>query len=208
MRRRNGKPAIADGVDNTNSNGLPDKTWTEILLDKSCDESLTEKIERHYSAATDWRVGLERTQRIFLGLDDEPMPFDESSVAEMLKTVASNYDGLSEEFMVLHAVANALLGVDDDFKMKLTQKKRDKYKPPNVNQAEHVRRVSILHSVANLEKKGWKTEAAIARMQERFGISRAAVFADIKAAEDYLKSGREMFGPDNFENPRSNHSEN
>ncbi len=110
--------------------------------------------------------------------------------------------------MVLHAVSNALLGADDDFKLKLVQKKRGKYKAPNVIVDAHNRQMSILHNVASLEKKGWKTEAAIARMQEAFGISRAAVFADIKAAEEFLESGREIFGPDKFESPRSSHSEN
>lgn len=186
---------------------VKDKQLLDMLVN-SVSDTVVDKLDEIYSAATDWHVGLERTQRIFLGLDDEPMAFDETTIAGMLKKVASDYDGLSDEFIVLHAVANALLGVDDDFKLKLTQKKRGKYKPPNVEQAEHERRISILHSVANLEKKGWKTEAAIARMQEIFGISRAAVFADIKAAEEFLKSGRDMFGPDNFENPRSNHSEN
>lgn len=205
MKRRDNKAEITNGG-SKKSLQSPDTKWLEILRDNSGSETLVDKLETHFSAATDWAVGLERTQRIFLGLDDEPMPFDESTIAEMLKAVASNYEGLSEEFMVLHAVANTLLGVDDNFKMKLVQKKRGKYKPPNVHQDEHSRRLSILHSVANLEQKGWKTEAAIARMQERFGISRAAVFADIKAAEKYLKSGAEIFGPNNFENPRSNHS--
>lgn len=183
---------------------------TQVLdmLVNNVSDSVVDKLDEIYSTATDWHVGLERTQRIIMGIDDEPMAFNETTIAGMLKKVASDYDGLSDEFIVLHAVANALLGVDDDFKLKLTQKKRGKYKPPNVEHDEHERRMSILHSVANLEKSGWKTEAAIARMQEIFGISRAAVFADIKAAEEFLKSGREMFGPDNFENPRSNHSDN
>jgi hypothetical protein len=174
------------------------------LLDNSGSESIEEKLERHFSAATDWRVGLERTQRILSGLDDEPMEFDETSIGQMLKTVASNHYGLSDEFMVLHAVANALLGADDDFKLKLVQKKRGKYKAPNVESDAHDRQMSILYSVASLEKKGWKTEAAIARMQEGFGISRAAVFADIKAAEEFLESCRKIFGPsDNNKSPRS-----
>lgn len=197
MKRANEKDA---------PNGSGDIKGKQLLdlLDTKDSESVEDELTRLYSAASDWRVGLERTQRILLDIDDEPMDFDEASIARMLKNVASNHDGLSSEFMVLHAVANALLGVDDDFRMKLIQKKRGKFKQPNVRQAEHERSMSILHSVANLEKKGWKTEAAVARMQEYFGISRAAVFADIKVAEEYLKSGREMFGPENFENPRSN----
>ena len=82
--------------------------------DHSGGRSVEENLDIIYSAATDWRVGLERTQRILLGLDDEPMVFDEGSLAQMLKAVASDHDGLSDEFMVLHAVANALLGVLND----------------------------------------------------------------------------------------------
>lgn len=194
----------------TGAVSIPEVSVEQIgdMLKIEGDGSLKDRLTGQLSAATDWRVGLERTQRILLGLDEEPMAFDESTVANMLKSIASDHDGLSNEFMVLHAVANALLGTDDDFKMKLTQKKRGKYKPPNVHHDELVRMMSILHSVANLEQNGWKTEAAVAQMQERFGISRAAVFADIKAAEEYLKLGRDIFGPEKFENPRSSHSEN
>ena len=180
----------------------PDDDDTEMGVSGS--EAIVDKLDRIYSAATDWRVGLERTQRILLGLDDEPMAFDETSIANMLKMVASNHDGLSDEFIVLHAVANALLGADDDFKLKLVQKKRGKYKPPNVISDVHNRQMSILYSVASLEKKGWKTEAAIARMEKGFGVSRAQVFADIKAAEAFLESCRKIFGPnDNNKSPRS-----
>lgn len=200
MKRAEDKPTTVGSIP------VDDKQVLDKLLN-NVSGSVVDSLDEMYSAATDWQVGLERTQRLFLGIDDEPMAFDESTIAGMLKKLASNYGGLSDEFIVLHAVANTLLGVDDDFRMKLIQKKRGKFKPPNIEHDEHERRMSILHSVANLEKKGWKTEAAVARMQERFGISRAAVFAEIKAAEEFLKSGREMFGPDKFENPRSNHSE-
>ncbi|WP_430447178.1 hypothetical protein [Sphingorhabdus contaminans] len=173
-------------------------------VDDETNESAKDRLRKEFSAATEWELGLERTQRIVLGLDDEPMVFNETTVAHMLREVASDHDGLSKEFMVLHAIANALLGVDDFFKLKLTQKKRGKFKSPDVRQAEHDRRMTILHSVAYLEKQGWKTEAAIAQMQQRFGISRAAVFADIKSAEEFIKRGNEIFGPERFKNPRSN----
>lgn len=169
--------------------------------------SVEENLDIIYSAATDWRVGLERTQRILLGLDDEPMVFDEGSIAQMLKAVASDHDGLSDEFMVLHAVANALLGVDDNFKLKLSHKKRGKFMPPNVREAELARSISMLKSVQNLKEDGWKTEAAIAQMQEHFGISRATVFADIKAAEEFLQIAEEIAGTVKSKNPKSNHSE-
>ncbi len=169
--------------------------------------SVEENLDIIYSAATDWRVGLERTQRILLGLDDEPMVFDEGSIAQMLKAVASDHDGLSDEFMVLHAVANALLGVDDNFKLKLSHKKRGKFMPPNVREAELARSISILKSVQNLKEDGWKTEAAIAQMQGHFGISRATVFADIKAAEEFLQIAEEIAGTVKSKNPKSNHSE-
>jgi hypothetical protein len=176
--------------------------------DHSGGGSVEENLDIIYSAATDWRVGLERTQRILLGLDDEPMIFDEGSIAQMLKAVASDHDGLSDEFKVLHAVANALLGVDDHFKLKLSHKKRGKFKPPNVRVAEHARRISILYSVEDLKKNGWTTEAAIAQMQEHFDISRAAVFADIKAAEEFLQIAEEIAATVKAKNPKSNHSEN
>lgn len=181
-----------------------DDTGPASSSDHTGSKSIADQLESHFSEATDWRVGLERTQRILLGLDDEPMEFDETSIAHMLKTVAKGHDGLSDEFIVLHAVANALLGADDDFKLKLVQKKRGKYKAPNVKSDVHNRQMSILYSVASLEKKGWKTEAAIARMEKGFGVSRAQVFADIKAAEEFLESCRKIFGPnDNNKSPRS-----
>lgn len=186
----------------------PNKNTKIDSSDHSGGRSVEENLDIIYSAATDWRVGLERTQRFLLGLDDEPMVFDEGSLAQMLKAVASDHDGLSDEFMVLHAVANALLGVDDNFKLKLSHKKPGKFKPPNVREAEHKRRMSILYAVKNLKKNGWKTEAAIAQMQEHFGISRAAIFADIKAAEEFLQIVEEIAGTVKYKNPKSNHSEN
>ena len=175
--------------------------------DHSGGGSVEENLDIIYSAATDWRVGLERTQRILLGLDDEPMIFDEGSIAQMLKAVASDHDGLSDEFMVLHAVANALLGVDDNFKLKLSHKKRGKFMPPNVREAELARSISILKSVQNLKEDGWKTEAAIAQMQGHFGISRATVFADINAAEEFLQIAEEIAETVKSKNPKSNQSD-
>lgn len=191
------------GTEAVGSGGVKSKPLLDMMVN-DVSNSDVDKLDIIYSAATDWHVGLERTQRLFLDVDDEPMAFDESTVASMLKAVASDYDGLSNEFIVLHAVANALLGVDEDFKLKLVQKKRGRYKPPNIINREHERKMSILYSIASLEKKGWKTEAAIAQMQKVFGISRAAVFAEIKSAEEFLDSCREMFGPnENNKSPRS-----
>ena len=45
-------------------------------------------------------------------------------------------------------------------------------------------------------------------MQEHFGISRAAIFADIKAAEEFLQIVEEIAGTVKYKNPKSNHSEN
>lgn len=180
--------------------------------DKSFEE-IDAKLDEIYGNATDWTVGIERSQRILLGIDDEPMTFDEQSIATMLKKVASNHDGLSDEFIALHSVANALLKRDDDFHLVLKQNKSGKFKSPDKHNETHNRNMSILYSLANMENKGIKTEAAVAELMDLYKLSRAAIFAAVKYAENFIQSGKDMFGDfeinaskpaDNFINPRSN----
>ncbi len=140
-------------------------------------------------------------QRLHLGLDDEPMNFDAATVARMLQDVADTCD--ENEAFTLHAVVNALLDRDDHHVLVLQQKKRGKFISPAKTTAKHNRNQKWLFWLAHLEKNGIKTEAAVAEISESEGVSRATVFAGVKAAERFLVDGRAMFPESrNFENPR------
>ena len=150
-------------------------------------------------------VDLERVQRIELGIDGELMEFSEGTIADMLQKMSDERPFESEAF-VLRALANALRGEDDHHRLILQHKKRGKFLSPTETEARHYQDISWLHTLANREKMGDKTEAGIAFIAEHWNVSRASVFAGIRRAEQYLKSGAEMFakvpGGDNFRNPR------
>jgi len=149
------------------------------------------------------RVGLERVQRIHLGLDDEPMEFNTGTIAQMLLEVADHCD--DGEAFTIRGVVNALLGVDENHVLTLQQRKRGKFVSPTESSAKHNRNQKWLHWLAHREREGIKTEAAVAEIAEVEGASRATVFAGIKAAEGFLQRGQSMFPESpNFQNPRPN----
>ena len=94
----------------------------------------------------------------------------------------------------------------------LWHKKRGKFLSPTETEARHYRDMSWLHTLAHREKMGDKTEAAIAFVAENWNVSRASVFAGIRRAEEYLRSGAKIFakmpGGDNFRNPRPDKTRN
>lgn len=146
------------------------------------------------------KVELERVQRIHLGLDGEPMPFDAATIADMLQEVADRCD--EDEAFTLRAVVNALRGEDDNHVLVLKRKMRGRYIPPDEHEAAHNRRDMWLAWLAHLEKSGMKTEAAVAAIAENQKVSRATVFSEIRAAEVFLDQGRKLIGGENFDNPR------
>lgn len=149
-------------------------------------------------------VGLERVQRVHLGLDSEQMEFSAQTVAQMIQDIADNCD--EDNAFILHAVVRALQGKDDCHTLTLQQKKRGRFEAPDLHEAKHNRRMSWLNWLAHLESQGVKTEAAITEIGEKEGVSRATVFAEIQKAEKWLEDGRKIFAgfqvDDNFKNPR------
>lgn len=145
-------------------------------------------------------VNLERVQRIELGIDNEPMAFDEATVAAMLQKLADERPYETEAF-VLRALANALRGDDEHHRLVLKQKKPGKWESPTEFEANRNREMSWLYALGNFEKQGIKTEAAVAKIAEDFDVSRATVFAGVKRAEEFLDrawnigSEKPRFGP-------------
>lgn len=182
------------------------KSSIDALMDGPKSEAMA-RIDDYFANTSEWDVGLERTQRILLGLDSEEMEFSEQSVGKLMRKIANEQEPLSDVCIILHAVANAFLKNDDDFHLILKHNKRGKFLSPHETEKKHNREMSILYSLASLENKGMKTEAAVAQCMEWFSCSRSAIFLAIENAEKFLADGKEIFpGNENFANPRSKHS--
>jgi predicted 3-demethylubiquinone-9 3-methyltransferase (glyoxalase superfamily) len=152
-------------------------------------------------------VDLERVQRIHLGIDNEPMEFNETTLAKMIEDVADNCE--ENEAFTLIAIAAALRGSDSNHRLILKQRKPGRWESPTEHEAHHAQIFSWLHTLANREISGEKTEAAVAWIADRWGVSRASVFAGVKEAEEFLRSGSQIFpGNANFKNPRPDKTRN
>ena len=152
-------------------------------------------------------VALERVQRCHLGIDCEPMEFNEATIADMIQDIA---DGRVEhDAFALHAVARALRGLDDHHVLILKQKKPGKWESPTEHEAKANRELSWLYTLGAWERDGMKTEAAVARLAELAGVSRATVFAGVRNAEKFLERCRE-WGSDaeHLQNPRPAKAQN
>lgn len=177
---------------------VPDGDWLNSLSEGA--RKLVDAIDlrRHW-------VGLERVQRIHLGLDDERMTFTSETIAQMIEDVAEKCD--EDEAFTLRAVINALRGEDKNHILVLKQKKRGRFVSPDEFQEANFRRSMWLAWLASLENRGIKTESAISEIATDEGVSRATVFSEIRLAEEWLRQGKAMF-PDSphFENPRPDKS--
>lgn len=149
-------------------------------------------------------VDLERVQRIELGIDSEPMEFNEGTIAYMLQALADDRPFETEAF-VLRALVNALRGNDDHHRLVLRQKKPGKWESPTEHEERWNRDMSWLWTLGSLERAGMKTEAAIARISELSGASRAAVFAGVRSAEKRIHDAFWMFQPKGFQGPPPAH---
>ena len=146
-------------------------------------------------------VGLERVQRIHLGIDSEEMEYSADTIAQMLQEVADRCD--EDEAFTIHAVVNALLGKDDDHRLVLRNKRRGKFITPTVHEAKHIRERRWLWWLAHLERKGVKTESAIMEIAAAEKVSRATIFNGVRSAERYQEWGRELSADaPAFQNPR------
>ena len=149
-------------------------------------------------------VNLERCQRLHLGLENEPMEFDATTLAAMVQDIANQCD--EHEAFILHAVSRALTGDDEHHKLTLQHQKRGKFLSPTESEKRFVQDMNWLFTLANRENMGDQTEAGIAFIVELSGASRASIFAGIRRAETFLKHGLETFpdspGAAKFENPR------
>lgn len=134
-------------------------------------------------------VNLERVQRCHLGIDDEPMQFDEASIADMLQDVADTLRYGSEAF-VLRGIANALRGNDDHHSLVLRQVKRGKWKSPSERTERLTQQINWAIDLGKLEADGWQTDAAVHRVAELAGVGVSTVYAGIKEQQcwkDHLK---------------------
>lgn len=146
-------------------------------------------------------VNLERVQRIHLGIDCEPMGFNAESIAAMLQKVADSCD--ANEAFVIHAVARALLGLDQHHRLELKQQKPGQFKSPTKHEEHSAKLDSWLRQLAALEESGVKTESAVAEIAAEWSVSRAAVFAGIRETEASLEAAQKLFPKsDAFKNPR------
>lgn len=155
---------------------------------------------------------LEDVQRIHLGADvglfgADQMDFSADTIAAMLQDVADRVSVANA--VVIHAVARALRGEDQHHRLELRQVRRGKHKMAHDRAAERGRNQQWLERLAELEREGMKTEAAIAAIAEEWGVRRASVFAGIRAAETTLqlfRSADRFAGhtSNQFDNPRPN----
>lgn len=142
---------------------------------------------------SDWpsnrhKVDLERVQRIEMGLDNEPMVFDENSLADMLQGIA-DANPIGAPAFVLAALANALKGKDEYHRLRLQQAKRGKWSSPADQNARHRQHCAWILRLHRLQKEGWQTDAAIHRIAETTGNSVSRVYAGIaeeRAWQDVL----------------------
>lgn len=158
---------------------------------------------------SDWpanrhRVNLERVQRIELGLDSEPMPFNETTLADMLQGIA-DAEPTGNAAFALTALANALRGTDPHHALKLKQKRPGKWQSPTDAEIQWNREASWLWTLGAWEREGMKTEAAIAKIAELEGVSRATVFAGVRSAEQWLELAWSVFQSEDSEVERPEH---
>lgn len=152
------------------------------------------------------RVGIERVQRIHLGIDSEPMDFNEQTLANMIQDVADECD--EDSAFTLHAVARALRGEDDDHHLVLRQNRPGKWQSPTEFEEKASQEMSWLWTLAALERQGTKTEAAIAKIAQLSNVSRATVFAGVKRAEQTLERAWTAFNPPGYYGPKPQHLTN
>lgn len=135
-------------------------------------------------------VDLERVQRIQLGLDDEPMDFNEQTLADMIQRVVDENPYHSQAF-IMRALANALRGDDDHHRLHLRQKARGRWESPSDYRARHRRHTAWLIRLHRLRASGWQTDAAVHRIAETTGTSVSAVYAGIAENRAWQASFRE-----------------
>lgn len=147
-------------------------------------------------------MALERVQRCHLDIDYEPMEFNADTLADMLSDIANDLEEPHAAF-VLHGFVNALRGKDPHHELVLKQKRRGKFVSPTEHEDRRNLTLTALHLLAEYEREEIKTESAIASVGKALKLSRAATFAAIKEAEEYLRLGKQCF-PDSkaFDNPR------
>ncbi|MFC4593518.1 hypothetical protein [Sphingobium tyrosinilyticum] len=134
---------------------------------------------------------LEDVQRIHLGLErHDPMEFSAATIAEMLQSIA--HEVSEAKAAKIHGVVRALLGLDQHHRLELSQVRRGKHKMAHDYAADRAQYQAWLDKLAHYEQGGVKTEAAIASIAEEWRVSRATVFAGIRAAELDLAMGRSM----------------
>lgn len=137
------------------------------------------------------RVDLERVQRCHLELDDEPMRFDELTVAAMLQDLADE-SPFGHEAFVLRGVARALRGEDEHHKLVLRQTKKGKWESPADRSAKMIQHVSWLLEVDALESEGWQTDAAVHQVAAKYGQGVSTIYAGIKEHRDWQAHMKEL----------------
>ena len=131
-------------------------------------------------------VDLERVQRIELGLDDEPMEFDERSLAAIVQKVADDRPYELGAF-ILRAIANALRGEDANHKLVLRQTRRGTWKSPADRRAKGRQQLAWIIRLDRLRAEGWPTDAAIHRIAETTGNSDSTIYAGIAQQKAWQK---------------------
>lgn len=132
------------------------------------------------------KVNLERVQRLHMGLDQEPMAFDEDTLADMLQGLA-DADPTGDAAFALAALANALRGEDDHHRLRLQQVKRGKWQSPSDGVARHRQHCAWILRLDRLQQQGWQTDAAVHRIAETTGNSVSRIYAGIAEEREWQK---------------------
>lgn len=129
------------------------------------------------------RVGLERFQRIWCELDDEPMPFTSKTVAQMLHEIADQIDEDLADFV--RSVAHTMEGRDKNHVLELKQRHPGKFLSADRHTAHYLRRSHAAALVAHLESQGHGKEAAVAAASAELKRSRSWVFKMLAEQRDW-----------------------
>ncbi|QBM77406.1 hypothetical protein E2E30_17750 [Sphingomonas sp. AAP5] len=118
-----------------------------------------------------------------MDIDDEPMTFNNEIVGTILLEIGKGLDDDWGDFV--RAVGNAFLDRDEYHVVSLSQRKRGRFVSPtdSANRRHEVHNVTM--AVMQFEVLGLQKKAAVSRVCEIYGRSRAWVFAALREQEEF-----------------------
>ena len=132
---------------------------------------------------------LEFAQRDLLGLISERMEFSEATIASALNEIIAEQDDLGTR-LFLKAIARALSGEDDVWRLKLIKTTRGRFVPSDEHDQMFYRHKAIAAWVKEIEADGTKRESAVHSAMAHFAVSRQTVFNALKKIDEFEETMR------------------